>query len=119
MHRALSFAPDRPAVVNCLRDKRHVTKDLTLKHNCKPITLRVNDLARGLPDVYEMPGGRIQLHAKSVALPSSIFDPHLQGVTHAAISKDKHPSAAFTHIREEQEEAARPPQVRPESAQNG
>ena len=32
----------------CLRDKRHVTKDLTLKYDRKRIRLEVNDLSRGL-----------------------------------------------------------------------
>ncbi|MEM9498875.1 MAG: helix-turn-helix domain-containing protein, partial [Pseudomonadota bacterium] len=40
--------PDRFAEVFCLRDKRYVTKDLTLKYDRKRIRLEVNDLTRGL-----------------------------------------------------------------------
>ncbi|MFP7572509.1 hypothetical protein ACGKZZ_17270, partial [Marivita sp. S2033] len=94
LHRALNIDPDRLVEVFCLRDKRYVTKDLTLKYDRKRIRLEVNDLTRGLVgtyvDVYEMPDGRIQVRAKGVALPCSIFDPHQQRVTHAAITENKH-----------------------------
>ena len=114
---------DRLAEVFCLSDKRYVTKDLTLKYDRKRIRLEVNDLTRGLVgkyvDVYEMPDGRIQVRAKGVALPCSIFDPHQQRVTHAAITENKHLSAVLAHIKEEQEKAAQPPKVKPVSAKNG
>lgn len=83
----------------------------------------MNDLTRGLDgkyvDVYEMPDGRIQVRAKGVALPCSVFDPYQQRVTHAAITENKHLSAVLAHIKEEQEKAAAPPKVKPESARNG
>ena len=64
----------------------------------------VNDLTRGLVgkyvDVYEMPDGRIQVRAKGVALPCSIFDPHQQRVTHAAITENKQLRAVLAHIKE-------------------
>ncbi len=81
------------------------------------------DLTRGLVgkyvDVYEMPDGRIQVRAKGVVLPCSVFDPHQQRVTHAAIAENKHLSAVLAHIKEEQEKAAPPPKVKPVSAKNG
>jgi hypothetical protein len=123
LHRALNIEPDRLAEVFCLRDKRYVTKDLTLKYDRKRIRLEVNDLSRGLVgkyvDTYEFPDGRIQVRAKGVALPCSIFDPHQQRVTHAAITENKHLSAVLAHIKEEQEKAAPRPKVKPESAKNG
>ena len=70
-------------------------------------------------DVYEMPDGRIQVRAKGVALPCSIFDPHQQRVTHAAITENKHLTAVLAHIKEEQEKATPPPKVKPVSAKNG
>ena len=122
LHRALNIEPDRLAEVFCLRDKRYVTKDLTLKYDRKRIRLEVNDLTRGLVgkyvDVYEMPDGRIQVRAKGVALPCSIFDPHQQRVTHAAITENKHLSAVLAHIKNEQEKAASRPKVKPISAKN-
>ena len=39
LHRALNIEPDRLAEVFCLRDKRYVTKDLTLKYDRKRIRL--------------------------------------------------------------------------------
>ena len=123
LHRGLNIEPDRLAEVFCLRDKRYVTKDLTLKYDRKRIRLEVNDLTRGLVgkyvDVYEMPDGRIQVRAKGVALPCSIFDPHQQRVTHAAITENKRLGAVLAYIKEEQEKAAPSPRVKPVSAKNG
>jgi len=123
LHRALNIEPDRLSEVFCLRGKRYVTKDLTLKYDGKRIRLEVNEVTRGLVgkyvDVYEMPDVRIQVRAKGVALPCSIFDLHQQRVTHAAITENKHLSAVLAHIKEEQEKAAPPPKVRPVSAKNG
>ncbi len=100
-----------------------VQVSLTLKYDRKRIRFEVNDLTRGLVgkyvDVYEMPDGRIQVRAKGVALPCSIFDPHQQRVSHAAITENKHLSAVLAHIKEEQEKAVPPPKVKPVSAKNG
>ena len=123
LHRTLNIEPGRLAEVFCLRDKRYVNKDLTLKYDRKRIRLEVNDLTRGLVakyvDVYEMPDGRIQVRAKGVALPSSIFDPHQQRVTHAAITENKHLGVVLAHIKEEHKKAAAPPKIKPVSAKNG
>lgn len=70
-------------------------------------------------DIYEMPDGRIQVRAKGVALPFTIDGPHQQRVTHAAITENKHLSAVLAHIKEEQEKATAPPNVKPVSAKNG
>ena len=59
------------------------------------------------------------LEAKGVVLLCSILDPHQQRVTHAAITENKHLSAVLAHIKEEQEKAAPPPEVKPVSAKNG
>ncbi|WP_299890119.1 ISNCY family transposase [uncultured Ruegeria sp.] len=108
-NRALNIELDRLSEAFCLRDKRYVTKDLTLKYDRKRIRLEVNDVTRGLVgkyvEVYEMPDGRIQVRAK--------------GVTHAAITENKHLSAVLARIKEEQEKAAPTPKVKPVSAKNG
>lgn len=123
LHRALNVAPDRLAEIFCLRNKRYVSKDLTLKYDHKRIRLEVNDLTRGLvgkyADTYEFPDGRIQVRHNGIALPCSIFDPHQQRVTHAAITDNKHLSAVLAHIKAEQDKAAASAEVRPESARNG
>lgn len=123
LHRALNVAPDRLTEIFCLRDKRYVSKDLTLKYDHKRIRLEVNDLTRGLvgkyADTYEFPDGRIQVRHNGIALPCTIFDPHQQRVTHAAITDNKHLSAVLAHIKAEQDKATPSPEVRPESARNG
>lgn len=122
LHRALNIEPDRLSEVFCLRDKRYVTKDLTLKYDRKRIKLEVNDLTRGLVgkyvDVYEMPDGRIQVRTKGVALPHSILNPERR-VTHAAITENKHLSAVLAHIKAEQEAQPANPKVKPVSRKNG
>lgn len=113
---------DRLAEVFCLRDKRYVTKDLTLKYDRKRIRLEVNDLTRGLVgkyiDTYEFADGRIQVRAKGVLLPCTVFSPHQHRVTHAAITENKHLSAVLAHIKEEQDKTAPSPKVKPTSARN-
>ena len=122
LHRALNIEPGRLAEVLCLRDKRYVTKDLTLKYDRKRIKLAVNDLTRGLvgkyADVYEMADGRIQVRAKGVALPHTILNPERR-ITHAAITENKHLSAVLAHIKDEQDKAAPKPKVKPVSNKNG
>ena len=123
LHRPLNVAPGRLVEIFCLRDKRHVGKDLTLKYDHKRIRLEVNELTRGLvgkyADTYEFPDGRIQVRHKGIVLPCTIFDPHQQRVTHAAITENKHLGAVLAHIKRQQDQAATPPEVRPESARTG
>ena len=122
LHRALNIEPDRLAEVFCLRDKRYVSKDLTLKYDRKRIKLEVNDLTRGLVgkyiDVYEMADGRIQVRAKGVALPHMILNPERR-ITHAAITENKRLGAVLAHIKDEQDKASLTVKVKPVSAKNG
>lgn len=122
LHRALNIEPDRLAEIFCLRDKRYVTKDLTIKYDRKRIKLEVNDLSRGLVgkyvDVYELADGRIQVRAKGVALPHSILNPERR-ITHAAITENKRLGAVLAFIKEEQDKPAPRPKVKPISAKNG
>ena len=123
LHRPLNVAPDRLAEIFCLRDKRHVSKDLTLKYDHKRIQLEVNELTRDLvgkyADTYEFPDGHIQVRHKGIILPCTIFDPHQQRVTHAAITENKHLGAVLAHIKKQQDQAVAAPEVRPESARTG
>jgi transposase len=123
LHRALNTEPDRLAEVFCLRNKRYVGRDLTLKYNHKRIRLEVNDLSRGLvgeyADTCEYPDGRIQVRHKGVALPITVFDPHQRRVTHAAITENKHLSAVLAHIKAEQDKPSATPEVKPTSARTG
>ena len=107
LHRALNAAPDRLAETFCLRNKRYVSSDLT------------RGLVGKYADTYELHDGCIQLRHNGVALPCTIFDPHQQRVTHAAITDNKHLSAVLAHTKAEQDKAAASAEVRPESARNG
>ena len=122
LHRALNIEPDRLSEVFCLRDKRHVTKDLMLKYDRKRIKLEINELTRGLVgkyvDVYEYGCGRIQVWAKGVVLPHTILNPERK-ITHAAITENKRLSAVLEHIKTEQEKAPPKVKVKPVSAKNG
>lgn len=122
LHRALNIEPDRLSEVFCLRDKRHVTKDLMLKYDRKRIKLEINDLTRGLVgkyvDVYEYGCGRIQVRAKGVVLPHTILNPERK-ITHAAITENKRLSAVLEHIKTEQDKAPPKVKVKPVSAKNG
>jgi transposase len=122
LHRALNIEPDRLSEVFCLRDKRHVTKDLMLKYDRKRIKLEINELTRGLVgkfvDVYEYGCGRIQVRANGVVLPHSILNPERK-ITHAAITENKRLSAVLEHIKTEQDMAPPKVKVKPISAKNG
>ena len=110
LHRALNVEPDRLAEIFCLRDKRYVTKDLTIKYDRKRIKLEVNDLSRGLVGKY-VAEGRIQVRAKGVALLHSILNPERR-ITHAAITENKRLGAVLAFIKEEQDKPAPKPKVK-------
>ena len=122
LHRALNIEPDRLSEVFCLRDKRHVTKDLMLKYDRKRIKLEINELTRGLigkyVDVYEHGCGRIQVRANGVVLAHSVLNPERK-ITHAAITENKRLSAVLEHIKTEQDKAPPKVKVKPISAKNG
>ncbi|MEP4979703.1 ISNCY family transposase [Ascidiaceihabitans sp.] len=122
LHRALNIEPDRLSEVFCLRDQRHVTKDLMLKYDRKRIKLEINELTRGLVgkyvDVYEYGCGRIQIRANGIVLPHAILNPERK-ITHAAITENKRLSAVLEHIKAEQDKAPPKVKVKPISAKNG
>lgn len=122
LHRALNIEPHRLAEVFCLRDQRHVTKNLMLKYDRKRIKLEINELTRGLVgkfvDVYEYSCGRIQVRAGGVVLPHTIMNPERR-ITHAAITENKRLSAVLEHIKAEQNKAPPKVNVKPISAKNG
>ena len=122
LHRALNIEPNSLSEVFCLRDQRHVTKNLMLKYDRKRIKLEINDLSRGLVgkfvDIYEYGCGRILVRAKGVALPHTILNPERR-ITHAAITENKRLSAVLEHIKAEQDKTPPKVKVKPESARNG
>lgn len=81
----------------CLRDKRYVSKDLTIKYARKRLKLDINVVSCGLVgtcvDTYELPDGWIQVRAKGRALPYAVLGSDRR-VTHAAITENKRLRAA-------------------------
>ena len=122
LHRALNIEPSRFDEVVCLRDKRCVSRDLTLKYDHKRIKLEVNDLTRGLVgkyiDVYEMADGRFQVRVNGIAASFSIINPERR-VTHAAIAGNKYLSAILTQVKADQDKKAQAPVVKPTSSRSG
>lgn len=124
LHRALNVEPHRLDEILCLRDKRYVTKDLTIKYDRKRVRLEVNDLSRKLAgkyvDVYEHSCGRVQVISKGIALPHVIYDPDQHQITHTAITENKRLGAVLAHIKAEQEATPqRRVKVKPSSARVG
>jgi transposase len=112
MHRALNAEPDRLREVLCLRDQRYVGENLTLSYANMRLMLEINEVSRGLVgtyvDVCEFADGRLQVRARGVVLPHTVFDKN-QRVTHAAITENKHLGAALAWIKSEQDKT--PPKV--------
>ena len=112
-HRALNVAPDRLRDILCYRDERYVGRQLAFSYDRHRIILAESEVTRGLPgkyvDTYAFADGRFDVRWKGVSLPYSVFDKD-QRVTHAAITENKHLSAALEHIKAEQEKS--PPKVR-------
>ena len=113
LHRALNVEPDRLREIFCLRDQRYVGANLTLSFANKRVMLEVNEMSRGLVgkyvDVCEFADGRLQVQAKGLALPHTVFDKN-QRVTHAAVTGNKHLGAVLAWIKTEQEKT--PPKVK-------
>ena len=122
LHRPLNIEPDRLSEVFCLRDQRHVTKNLMQMYDRKRSKLEIHDLTRGLVgkcvDVYEYSCGRIQVHANGVVLPHTIMNSERR-ITHAAITMNKRLSSVLEHIKAEQDKAPPRGKVKPMSARNG
>lgn len=113
LHRRLNVEPDRLTDMLCFRDERYVGNQLAFSYDRLRIILQENEITRGLPgknvDTYEFPDGRFEVRWKGVSLPYSVFDKD-QRVSHAAITENKHLSAALEYIKAEQDKA--PPKKR-------
>ena len=69
--------------------------------------LEETEVSRGLVgkyvDTYAWPDGRFEVRWKGFSLPYRVFDPDQQRVTHAAITENKHLSAALAYAKEIQD----------------
>ena len=109
----MTETPDRLNDILCWRDERYVGQQLTFSYERKRIMLEETAISRGLVgryvDTYAWADGRFEVRWKGHSLPYRVFDPDQQRVTHAAITENKHLSAALAHARALQEAA--PPKV--------
>jgi hypothetical protein len=107
LHRAVTESPDRLNDILCWRDERYVGQQLTFSYERKRIMLEETEVSRGLVgkyvDTYAWPDGRFEVRWKGFSLPYHVFDPDQQRVTHAAITENKHLSAALAYAKEIQD----------------
>ena len=107
LHRAVTESPDRLADILCWRDERYVGQQLTFSYERKRIMLEETEVSRGLVgkyvDTYAWPDGRFEVRWKGFSLPYRVFDPDQQRMTHAAITENKHLSAALAYAKEIQD----------------
>jgi transposase len=107
LHRAVTESPDRLNDILCWRDERYVGQQLTFSYERKRIMLEESEVSRGLVgkyvDTYAWPDGRFEVRWKGFSLPYRVFDPDQQRVTHAAITENKHLSAALAYAKELQD----------------
>jgi hypothetical protein len=112
LHRAMNVEPGRLREVFCLQDQRYVSQQLTFSFDRKRITLKENDITRGLVgkyvDTFIFPDHRLEIKWKGVSLPYSVFDNDQQRVTHAAITENKHLSAVLAYVKELQDKDGTP-----------
>lgn len=103
----MTETPDRLNDILCWRDERYVGQQLTFSYERKRIMLEESEVSRGLVgkyvDTYAWPDGRFKVRWKGFSLPDRIFDPDQQRVTHAAITENKHLSAALAYAKEIQD----------------
>jgi len=107
LHRAVTESPDRLNDILCWRDERYVGQQLTFSYERRRIMLEESEVTRGLVgkyvDTYAWPDGRFEVRWKGFSLPYCVFDPDQQRVTHAAITENKHLSAALAYAKEIQD----------------
>ncbi|KAF0171222.1 MAG: putative insertion sequence transposase protein [Rhodobacteraceae bacterium] len=69
--------------------------------------LEKSEVSRGLVgkyvDTYACPDGRLEVRRKGFSLPYWVFEPDQQRVSHAAITENKHLSAALAYAKEIQD----------------
>jgi hypothetical protein len=77
-HRPLTVAPDRLRQILCRRERRHVSRALTLSYDRLRIMLERNDTTVGLAgeyvDTYAFADGGLELRWRGLPLPYRAFD---------------------------------------------
>ena len=121
-HRPLNVAPERLRhQILCRRERRHVSRELTLSYDRLRIMLERNDttarLAGRYVDTYAFADGGLELCWRGLPLPYRAFDKE-QRVSRAAIVENKRLGEVLAFIKRQQDERL-PPRVLSNSEKNG
>jgi hypothetical protein len=112
LHRPLTAADDLDEIL-AWREKRTVTKNLTLPYDQMMLLLEPTPFARGLVrkkvEVVNYPDGRFAVQFEGTSLPYRVFD-KIQTVTQGAIVENKRLGAALALVKAQQ--ATYPPNRR-------
>lgn len=77
---------------------------MTFSYERKRITIEENEVTRGVVgksvNTHAWPDGRFEARWKRLSPPNRAFDPDQQRLTHAAITENKHLSAALAFAKE-------------------
>src|SRR5829696_3258293 len=121
LHRPLNIPPDRLRAILCRRERRYVSRELTLSYDRLRIMLERNDttarLAGRYVDTYAFADGGLELRWRGLPLPYGAFDKD-QRVSHAAVVENKRLGEILAFIKRQQDER-RPPRVLSNSEKSG
>src|SRR5271163_3597926 len=106
LHRPLNIKASRLRDILCHREQRHVSEQLTISYDRKQIILERNEVSEGLGgkyvDLYDFPGGRLELRWKGSSLPYRVFSKD-QRVSHTAIVENKRLGHALAFVKAQQD----------------
>ena len=104
LHRPLNIKANRLRDILRRREQRHVSEQLTISYDRKQIILERNEVAEGLGgkyvDLYDFPGGRLELRWKGSSLPYRVFSKD-QRVSHTAVVENKRLAPTIGPVLEE------------------
>jgi hypothetical protein len=120
-HRPLTVAPDRLRQILCRRERRHVSRELTLSYDRLRIMLERTEATIGLAgeyvDTYAFADGGLEVRWRGLPLPYKAFDKD-QRVSHAAVVENERLGEILAFIKRQQDER-RPPRVLSNSEKSG
>jgi transposase len=120
-HRPLNLAPDRLRAILCRRERRYVSRELTLSYDRLRIMLDRTEATVGLAgeyvDTYAFADGGLEVRWRGLLLPYRAFDKD-QRVSQAAIVESKRLGEVLALIKRRQDEQ-RAPRVLSNSEKNG
>jgi transposase len=121
LHRPLNIPPERLHEILCRRERRYVSRELTLSYDRLRIMLERTEATVGLAgeyvDTYAFADGRLELRWQGLPLPYTAFGKD-QRVSHAAVVENKRLGEVLAFIKRRQDQQ-RPPGVMSNSEKSG